>query len=51
MMSLGNMVRGVASEAVAQSLVQFWEYDEGTLELWRTSSKLLNKKLEGYNES
>ncbi|MGA3599441.1 phosphotransferase enzyme family protein [Lysinibacillus agricola] len=41
MMNLGNMVRGVASNAVAQSLVQFWEYDEGTLELWRASSNFV----------
>ena len=41
MMDLGNMVRGVASDAVAQRLVQFWEYDEGTLELWRASSNFV----------
>ncbi|ATP40763.1 aminoglycoside phosphotransferase [Solibacillus sp. R5-41] len=41
MMDLGNMVRGVASDAVAQRLVQFWEYDEGTLELWRASANFV----------
>lgn len=41
MMDLGNMVRGVASDALAQSLLQFWEYDEGTLELWRASSNFV----------
>ncbi|MEK4628437.1 phosphotransferase [Solibacillus sp. FSL R7-0682] len=41
MMDLGNMVRGVASDAVAQSLVKFWEYDEGTLKLWRASSNFV----------
>lgn len=40
-MDLGNMVRGVASDAVAQSLVKFWEYDEGTLKLWRASSNFV----------
>ncbi|MFJ7667618.1 phosphotransferase enzyme family protein [Lysinibacillus sp. NPDC097195] len=38
MMDLGNMLRGVANNAFAQSLLQFWEYDEGTLGLWRASS-------------
>ncbi|GLC89072.1 phosphotransferase enzyme family protein [Lysinibacillus piscis] len=41
MMDLGIMVRGVASDAVAQRLVQFWEHDEGTLELWRASSNFV----------
>lgn len=41
MMDLGNMVRGVASDAFAQSLLQFWEHDEGTLELWRASSNFV----------
>jgi Ser/Thr protein kinase RdoA (MazF antagonist) len=41
MMDLGNMVRGVASDAVAQSLVQCWEYDKGTLGLWRASSNFV----------
>lgn len=41
MMDLGNMVRGVASDAVAQSLVQCWKYDKGTLGLWRASSNFV----------
>ena len=41
MMDLGNMVRGLASDAFAQSLLQFWEYDEGTLKLWRASSNFV----------
>lgn len=41
MMDLGNMVRGVASNANALSLLQFWEHDEGTLELWRASSNFV----------
>ncbi|MEK4130245.1 phosphotransferase [Solibacillus sp. FSL W8-0474] len=41
MMDLGNMVRGVASNGVAQSLLQFWEHDEGTLELRRASSNFV----------
>lgn len=41
MMDLGNMVRGVASNAFAQSLLQCWEYDEGTLELRRASSNFV----------
>ena len=41
MMDLGNMVRGVASDAFAKSLLQFWEHDEGTLELWRASSNFV----------
>ncbi|QUG41947.1 phosphotransferase [Psychrobacillus sp. INOP01] len=41
MMNLGNMVRGLSSDTVAQSLIQFWEYDEGTLEVWRASSNFV----------
>lgn len=41
MMNLGNMVRGLYSDIVAQSLIQFWEYDEGTLEVWRASSNFV----------
>lgn len=41
MMNLGNMVRGLSSDIVAQSLIQFWEYDEGTLEVWRASSNFV----------
>lgn len=41
MMDLGNMLRGVANDAFAQSLLQFWEYDEGTLRLWRASSNFV----------
>ncbi|MGN7478766.1 phosphotransferase enzyme family protein [Solibacillus silvestris] len=41
MMNLGNMVRGVANDTFAQSLLQFWEYDEGTLVLWRASSNFV----------
>ena len=41
MMDLGNMVRGLASNTVARSLIQFWEHDEGTLELWRASSNFV----------
>ena len=41
MMDLGNMLRGVANNAFAQSLLQFWEYDEGTLGLWRASSNFV----------
>lgn len=40
-MNLGNMVRGLASDAVAQRLVQCWEYDEGTLALWRASTNFV----------
>lgn len=41
MMNLGNMVRGLSSDIVAQSLIQFWEYDEGTLKVWRASSNFV----------
>lgn len=41
MMNLGNMVRGLSSNTVAQSLIQFWEYDEGTLEVRRASSNFV----------
>lgn len=41
MMDLGNMVRGVASNEFAQSLLQFWEHDEGTLEFRRASSNFV----------
>lgn len=41
MMDLGNMVRGVSSDAFAKALLQFWEHDEGTLELWRASSNFV----------
>ena len=41
MMDLGNMLRGVANDAFAQSLLQFWEYDVGTLRLWRASSNFV----------
>lgn len=41
MMNLGNMVRGLSSDTVAKSLIQFWEYDEGTLEVWRASSNFV----------
>ncbi|MFJ5770131.1 phosphotransferase enzyme family protein [Psychrobacillus sp. NPDC093180] len=41
MMNLGNMVRGLTSETVAKSLILFWEYDEGTLEIWRASSNFV----------
>lgn len=40
-MKLENMVRGLASDTIAQRLIQFWEYDEGTLELWRASSNFV----------
>ncbi|WP_339212549.1 phosphotransferase [Solibacillus sp. FSL W8-0372] len=41
MMDLGNMVRGVVSNGFAQSLLQFWEHDEGTLELRHASSNFV----------
>lgn len=41
MMNLGNMVRGLSSDTVAQGLIQFWEHDEGTLEVWRASSNFV----------
>ncbi|ALC85180.1 aminoglycoside phosphotransferase [Bacillus sp. FJAT-22090] len=41
MMKLENMVQVLASDTVAQRLIQFWEYDEGTLELWRASSNFV----------
>lgn len=41
MMDLGIMLRGVANDAFAQRLLQFWEHDEGTLELWRASSNFV----------
>lgn len=41
MMKLENMVRGLASDTIAQRLIQFWEHDEGTLELWRASSNFV----------
>lgn len=41
MMDLGNMVRGIASDIFAQNLLQLWEHDEGTLELWRASSNFV----------
>lgn len=41
MMDLGNMVSGVASNGVAQNLLQFWEHDEGTLEFQRASSNFV----------
>lgn len=40
-MDLGNMVRGVVSNGFAQSLLQFWEHDEGTLELRHASSNFV----------
>jgi hypothetical protein len=30
-MKLSNMVKGLASDAVAKSLIQNWKHDEGTL--------------------
>ncbi|MEC0135178.1 MULTISPECIES: phosphotransferase [Paenibacillus] len=41
MMKLSNMVRGLASDAVAKSLIQNWEHDEGTLTFWRASSNFV----------
>ncbi|WP_107841753.1 phosphotransferase enzyme family protein [Metasolibacillus meyeri] len=41
MMNLGNMLKGVVSDTVAQSLVQLWECEEGTLQLWRASSNFV----------
>ncbi|GGA48872.1 phosphotransferase enzyme family protein [Psychrobacillus lasiicapitis] len=41
MMNLGNMVRGLSSNTVAKSLIQFWEYDEATLQIWRASSNFV----------
>lgn len=41
MMNLENMVHVLASNSVAQNLVEFWENDEGSLELWRASSNFV----------
>lgn len=41
MMKLENMVRVLASDTVARSLIQFWEHDEGSLKLWRASSNFV----------
>ncbi|MGG0934985.1 phosphotransferase [Brevibacillus centrosporus] len=41
MMKLSNMVKGLASDAVAKSLIQNWEHDEGTLMFWRASSNFV----------
>lgn len=41
MMKLSNMVKGLASDAVAKSLIQNWEHDEGTLKFWRASSNFV----------
>lgn len=41
MMKLENMARVLASDTVAQRLIQFWEYDEGTLKLYRASSNFV----------
>ncbi|MFB5266885.1 phosphotransferase enzyme family protein [Paenibacillus enshidis] len=41
MMKLGNMVKGLASDAVAKNLIQNWEYDEGSLKFWRASSNFV----------
>lgn len=41
MMKLENMARVLASDTVAQRLIQFWEYDEGTLKLCRASSNFV----------
>lgn len=41
MMKLSNMVKGLASDAVAKSLIQNWEHDEGSLKFWRASSNFV----------
>lgn len=41
MMKLSNMVKGLASDAVAKSLIQNWKHDEGTLMFWRASSNFV----------
>ncbi len=41
MMNLGNMVRGLANDTVAQNLIQFWEHDKDTLKVWRASSNFV----------
>jgi len=41
MMRLRNMVKGLASDAVAKLLIQKWEHDEGTLKFWRASSNFV----------
>jgi Ser/Thr protein kinase RdoA (MazF antagonist) len=41
MMNLENMVRGLSSEIVANNLINFWEHDEGSLEVRRASSNFV----------
>ncbi|MFX3674533.1 MAG: phosphotransferase enzyme family protein [Paenisporosarcina sp.] len=41
MMNLGNMVRGLSSNTIAESLIQLWEHDEGTMRVWRASSNFV----------
>lgn len=41
MMKLSNMVRGLSEDTIAQSLIQHWEHDEGSLMFWRASSNFV----------
>lgn len=41
MMNLENMVQVLASETIAKYIVQLWENDEESLELWRASSNFV----------
>lgn len=41
MMKLSNMVQGLSEDAIAKSLIQHWEHDEGSLMFWRASSNFV----------
>lgn len=40
-MKLSNMVRGLSEDTIAQSLIQHWEHNEGSLMFWRASSNFV----------
>jgi len=41
MMALKNMVRGLKNDSPAKQLIEFWDYDVGTLKFWRASSNFI----------
>lgn len=41
MMKLSNMVKGLSEDSIAKSLIQYWEYDEGSVMFWRASSNFV----------
>ena len=40
-MNLGTMLTGVTNDKFVEHLIEFWDYDEGSLVLWRASSNFV----------